>query len=61
MFPPPITTESSGPPVRTATSSRASVSTVAASMPYSRVPIRASPESFSRTRLKGHYETEYQA
>jgi hypothetical protein len=30
-------------------------------MPYSRSPIRASPDSFSRTRLKGTYETEYQA
>src|SRR3954470_14900033 len=53
MLPPPITIATSRPPERTSTSSRASVSTVWASRPYSRGPIRASPESFSRTRAKG--------
>src|SRR4029077_7225609 len=52
MFPPPITSASSSPFTRTSTSSRASWSTVAASRPYSREPMRASPESFSKTRLK---------
>src|SRR4051812_41158470 len=54
MFPPPITIATSRPPDRTSTSSRASLSTVWASRPYSRGPIRASPESFSRTRWKGN-------
>src|SRR6476661_1949265 len=52
MLPPPITIATSSPSERTSTSSRASVSTVCASRPYSRGPIRASPESLSRTRLK---------
>src|SRR5262249_54827318 len=52
MLPPPITSASSSPSARTSTSSCASWSTVTASRPYSRGPIRASPESFSRTRLK---------
>src|SRR5689334_16947268 len=52
MFPPPMTSASSSPFARTSTSSCASWSTVTASRPYSREPIRASPESFSRTRLK---------
>src|SRR4051794_24969187 len=52
MLPPPITSATSSPSARTSTSSRASPSTVAASRPYSRGPIRASPESFSRTRSK---------
>src|SRR6476620_11506593 len=52
MFPPPITSASSRPFTRTSTSSCASASIVAASRPYSRRPMRASPESFSRTRLK---------
>src|SRR3954462_9779042 len=51
MLPPPITSAISSPFARTSTSSRASWSTVSASRPYSREPIRASPESFSRTRL----------
>src|SRR6185312_3889810 len=52
MFPPPITSASSSPFARTSTSSVASSSIVPASRPYSRWPMRASPESFSRTRLK---------
>src|SRR5438128_3026364 len=52
MLPPPITRATSSPPERTSTSSPASASTVSSSSPYSRGPIRASPESFSRTRLK---------
>src|SRR5581483_4529024 len=50
MLPPPITSATSSPSPRTSTSSRASVSTVWASRPYSDEPMRASPESFSRTR-----------
>src|SRR6476646_2380917 len=52
MLPPPITIATSSPPERTSTSSRATLSTVGASRPYSCEPIKASPESFSRTRLK---------
>src|SRR5437763_221750 len=52
MLPPPITSASSSPFARKSTSSCESWSTVAASRPYSREPIKASPESFSRTRLK---------
>src|SRR6478672_3406880 len=51
MFPPPITSATSSPSRRTWTSSFASSSTVRASNPNSCEPIRASPESFSRTRL----------
>src|SRR5229473_1422898 len=51
MFPPPITSAISRPSRRTWTSSFASSSTVRASNPNSCEPIRASPESFSRTRL----------
>src|SRR4051794_22854882 len=52
MLPPPITSASSSPPARTSTSSCANWSIVPASRPQSPGPIRASPESFSRTRLK---------
>src|SRR3954454_24499041 len=52
MLAPPITSASSSPFARRPTSSCANRSIVAASRPYSRGPIRASPESFSRTRLK---------
>src|SRR5579885_943624 len=50
MLPPPLTSAISSPSARTPTSSRASRSTVSSSRPYSRGPIRASPDSFSRTR-----------
>src|SRR4051794_8009876 len=52
MLPPPITRAISRPSARTSTSSSASRSIVPASRPYSSGPMRASPESFSRTRLK---------
>src|SRR5581483_665972 len=52
MLPPPITSATSSPPARTSTSSRARSSIVPASRPYSFWPMRASPDSFSRTRLK---------
>src|SRR6058998_1804043 len=52
MLPPPITTAISSPLARASTSSCATCSTVCASRPYSCEPIRASPESFRRTRLK---------
>src|SRR5580765_7793078 len=52
MLPPPITRASSRPSDRTSTSSCASVSIVCSSSPNSRPPIRASPESFRRTRVK---------
>src|SRR6478609_8208574 len=50
MFPPPITTATSSPPAR----SWASSSTVCASRPKSAEPMRASPETFSRTRLNAN-------
>src|SRR4249919_2177997 len=53
MLPPPITSAISSPPDRTRMSSQARSSTVRASSPNSPGPIRASPDSFSRTRLKG--------
>src|SRR6266576_2411452 len=53
MFPPTITSATSSPSRRTWTSSFASSSTVRASNPNSCEPIRASPESFSRTRVNG--------
>src|SRR3954447_319577 len=52
MLPPPTTIASSRPSVCTSTISRAIVSTVFGSVPYSWSPIRASPESFRRTRRK---------
>src|SRR6266508_3002841 len=52
MFPAPTTTAVSTPSDWTPAISRASRSTVARSIPYSRSPIRASPESFSRMRRK---------
>jgi len=50
MFPAPTTTAVSTPREWTSTISSPSRSTVARSRPYSRDPISASPESFSRTR-----------
>src|SRR3989304_3882477 len=52
MFPAPTTMASSSPSPCTATISRASAATVSGSSPYSRSPIRASPESLSRRRRK---------
>src|SRR6476660_4135122 len=54
MFPPPITTATSRPPARSWASSLASSSTVCASRPKSAEPMRASPETFSRTRLNAN-------
>src|SRR5437763_823365 len=53
MFPPPITSATSRPFLRTSTSSSASLSTTSASRPYSFEPMRDSPESLSRRRLNG--------
>src|SRR3954452_14876357 len=53
MLPAPITRATSSPPSCTSTISRARESTVPWSTPYDFEPIRASPESFRRTRRKG--------
>src|SRR5437763_382311 len=50
MLPPPTTIATSTPRRRTAATSRAIVWTRSGSVPYSRSPISASPESFSSTR-----------
>src|SRR4051812_7390974 len=50
MLPPPTTSASSTPERRTSAISAAICSTVSGSIPYSCLPISASPESFSRTR-----------
>src|SRR3954469_389647 len=52
MLPAPTTTASSTPRSRTAASSSATALTFAVSVPYSREPMRDSPESLIRTRLK---------
>src|SRR6476469_5267320 len=51
MLPAPTTTASSTPRSRTAASSAATALTFAGSVPYSREPMRDSPESLIRTRL----------
>src|SRR6476660_3064271 len=53
MLPAPITSAISSPPFWTSTLSSASPSIVSGSIPWSRSPISASPESFSRTRSNG--------
>ena len=50
MFPPPTTIATSTPRRWTAATSFAIASTRSGSVPYSRLPISASPESFSSTR-----------
>src|SRR3712207_6397567 len=50
MLPPPTTIASSTPSAWISTISRATVSTVFRSIPYSCAPISASPDSFRRTR-----------
>src|ERR671937_2824260 len=52
MFPAPTTIAISTPLVHTSTISSATASIVSRSIPYSRSPIRHSPESFSRMRRK---------
>src|SRR3954447_20877798 len=52
MLPAPTTTASSTPRSRTEASSSATALTFAGSVPYSSEPIRDSPESLIRTRLK---------
>src|SRR5687768_18547836 len=52
MLPAPTTTAISTPWARTSPTWVATRSIWAGSVPYSRSPISASPESFSRTRLK---------
>src|SRR4051795_8081809 len=52
MFPPPSTIAISTPRSCTSLSSWAIASTVSGSVPYSSGPMRASPESLIRTRLK---------
>src|ERR687898_1195004 len=52
MLPAPTTTATSTPWARTSRTWFAIRSICAGSVPYSRSPISASPESFSRTRLK---------
>src|SRR3546814_1080146 len=51
MLPPPTTRQTSTPRLRTWATSAAICATMPGSIPYSRLPIRASPEIFSRTRL----------
>src|SRR3546814_11288176 len=51
MLPPPTTRQTSTPRLRTWATSAAICATMPGSMPYSRLPIRASPEIFTRTRL----------
>src|SRR5581483_4671375 len=53
MFPAPITSAISSPPACVSTISRASASIRSGSMPWSRPPISASPDSFSKTRSNG--------
>src|SRR5579864_1125 len=52
MFPPPGTIASCTPDSTTPRTAAAIATTRAGSVPYSRRPISASPESFSRTRVK---------
>src|SRR5947208_14692495 len=52
MLPPPTTIATSTPRRHTRCTSAAMAAIRSASAPYSALPIRASPESFSRTRLK---------
>src|SRR4051794_39130802 len=56
MFPAPITSATSRPLCWTSTISSASAEIWSASTPWSRSPISASPESFSRTRWNGRSE-----
>ena len=63
MLPPPMTRHTSMPARTTSPTSLAMRPTISVSRPYSRRPIRASPEIFSRTRLgaegmRGTYEGE---
>jgi hypothetical protein len=51
MLPPPITTASSTPSATTSPMSATMRSMVWRLMPKASLPIRASPDSFSRTRL----------
>src|SRR4051794_17141533 len=51
MLPAPTTSAISTPRLATSWTCAAMPSTRSGSVPYSRPPIRASPESFSRTRL----------
>src|SRR3954451_13378320 len=53
MLPEPTTSATSRPSSCTATISRARQSTVPSSTPYDFAPIRASPDSFRRTRRNG--------
>src|SRR5687768_10825515 len=52
MLPAPTTTATSTPLRETSRTWLAIASTRSGSVPYSSEPVRASPESFSRTRLK---------
>src|SRR6202167_2198111 len=52
MLPAPTTIATSTPWSRTAVTWRATAATRSGSVPKSRLPIRASPESFRRMRLK---------
>src|SRR5271167_3127528 len=52
MLPAPTTIATSTPWSRTAVTCRATATTRSGSVPYSRSPISASPESFNRIRLK---------
>src|SRR5579871_1652801 len=52
MLPPPTTMATSTPRLSTAATSAAIACTDSGSVPYSRSPISASPESFRRTRRK---------